>query len=196
MLDDVSDESSRRSHTGRRRNDAAADAILDAAFRLVSDPGATVTIDAIAAEAGVGKQTIYRWWPSKGAVVADALARYALAVVPERDTGDFREDLAAFLADSFKGLEDENYTARLRQIVAGAQTDEHVAETLASFTAARRAALRAILERGRDQGDLAPDTDLDMLTDMAYGVLYYRLLVRHAPLDETSARSLAAELIR
>jgi AcrR family transcriptional regulator len=192
----VSDESSRRPHTGRRRNDAAADAILDAALRLVSQPGATVTIDAIAAEAGVGKQTIYRWWPSKGAVVADALARYALAVVPDRDTGDVRADLTAFLIDSFKGLADENYTARLRQIVAGAQTDEHVAEILASFTAVRRAALRAILERGRDQGALTPGADLDMLTDMAYGVLYYRLLVQHAPLDEQAARSLAAELIR
>ncbi len=67
---------------------------------------------------------------------------------------------------------------------------------LADFTAARRAALRALLERGRDAGDLAADADLDMLTDMAYGVLYYRLLVGHAPLDEQAARSLAAELTR
>ena len=67
---------------------------------------------------------------------------------------------------------------------------------LTDFTAARRAALRAILERGRDAGELTPDADLDMLADMAYGVLYYRLLVRHAPLDEQAARSLAAELTR
>jgi AcrR family transcriptional regulator len=142
----------------------------------------------------VGKQTIYRWWPSKGAVVADALARYATIVVPERAAGPFREDLTAFLIDSFRGLENEDYAAMLRQIVAAAQTDEHVAETFGAFTAARRAALRAILERGRDQGELAPDADLDMLTDMAYGVLYYRLLTRHAPLDDDAARSLAAAL--
>jgi len=60
----------------------------------------------------------------------------------------------------------------------------------------RRAALRALLERGRDAGELAPDADLDMLVDMAYGVLYYRLLVRHEPLDEKAARSLATELTR
>jgi len=187
----------RRPHTGRRRNDAATDAILDATFRLLSSPRAeAVTIDAIAAEAGVGRQTIYRWWPSKGAVVADALMRHAQAVVPRRDTGSFAGDLAAFLADSFAGLEDEGLSSRLRQIVAAAQHDEHVAKVLADFTAARRAALRAILERGRDGGALAPDADLDMLTDMAYGVLYYRLLVGHAPLDEQAARSLAAELAR
>jgi AcrR family transcriptional regulator len=187
----------RRPHTGRRRNDAARDAILDAAFRLLSDPGMeTLTIDAIAAEAGVGRQTIYRWWPSKGAVVADALARHARVIVPERDTGSFAGDLAAFLVDSFAGLEDESLSGRLRQIVAAAQHDEHVAGVLKDFTAVRRAALRALLRRGQGAGELDPGADLDMLVDMTYGVLYYRLLVGHAPLDEKAARSLAAELIR
>jgi AcrR family transcriptional regulator len=187
----------RRPHTGRRRNDAARDAILDAAFRLLSGPEATeLTIEAIAAEAGVGRQTIYRWWPSKGAVLADALIRHARVVVPERDTGTFAGDLAAFLTDSFAGLAEQGYAARLRQIVAVAQQDEHVARLLADFTAVRRAALRALLERGRDAGKLSRDADLDMLVDMAYGVLYYRLLVGHAPLDDNAARSLAAELTR
>jgi AcrR family transcriptional regulator len=191
--------SQRRPHTGRRRNEAAKEAILDAAFRLLSDPATGeggLTIEAIAAEAGVGRQTIYRWWPSKGAVLADALIRYAQAVVPERNTGSFAGDLAAFLTDSFAGLADRGYADRLRQIVAAAQQDEHVARVLADFTAVRRAALRALLERGRDAGELAKDADLDMLVDMAYGVLYYRLLVGHAPLDEQAARSLATELCR
>jgi AcrR family transcriptional regulator len=187
----------RRPHTGRRRSDAAQAAILDAAFRLFSNPAAeALTIDAIAAEAGVGRQTIYRWWPSKGAVVADALARHALATVPERHTGTFAGDLEAFLADSFAGLQDANYAARLRQLVSAAQQDEHLARLLADFTSVRRAALRALLERGREAGELAPGADLDMLVDMAYGVLYYRLLIGHAALDEAAARSLAAELAR
>ena len=191
------DDGPRRPHTGRRRNDAARSAILDATFRLLSGPGTeSLTIDAIAAEAGVGRQTIYRWWPSKGAVVADALARHAQVVVPGRQTGSFTGDLTAFLTDSFAGLADEGYADRLRQIVAEAQHDEHVSRVLADFTAVRRAALRALLERGRAGGELAANADLDMLVDMAYGVLYYRLLVRHAPLDEKAARALAAELTR
>jgi AcrR family transcriptional regulator len=191
------DDGPRRAHTGRRRNEAAREAILDAAFRLLSGPGAeALTIDSIAAEAGVGRQTIYRWWPSKGAVLADALVRHARVVVPERDTGSFTGDLTAFFVDSFAGLGYEGYADRLRQIVAEAQHDEHVARVLADFTAVRRAALHALLERGRDAGELAADTDLDMLVDMAYGVLYYRLMVSHAPLDEKAARSLAAELTR
>ena len=191
------DDGPRRPHTGRRRNDAAKAAILDATFRLLSGPGTeALTIDAIAAQAGVGRQTIYRWWPSKGAVAADALARHARVVVPERDTGSFTGDLAAFFADSFAGLEDEGLAGRLRQVVAEAQHDEHVARVLADFTAVRRSALRAVLERGRNAGELSAEADLDMLVDMAYGVLYYRLLVGHAPLDEKAARSLAAELTR
>jgi AcrR family transcriptional regulator len=191
------DDGPRRAHTGRRRNDAAKAAILDATFRLLSGPETeALTIDAIAAEAGVGRQTIYRWWPSKGAVVADALARHARVVVPERDTGSFSGDLAAFFTDSFAGLENEGYADILRQIVAEAQHDEHVARVLSDFTAVRRAALRALLERGRTAGELAADADLDMMVDMAYGVLYYRLLVGHAPLDEKAAQSLAAELTR
>lgn len=191
------DDGRRRPHTGRRRNDAAEEAILDAAFRLLSDPGTdALTIDAIAAEAGVGRQTIYRWWPSKGAVLADALVRHARVVVPERETGSFAGDLTAFFVDSFAGLENEGYADRLRQMVTEAQHDEHVARVLADFTAVRRAALRALLERGQAAGDLAADADLDMLVDMAYGVLYYRLLIGHAPLDEKAARNLAAELAR
>jgi AcrR family transcriptional regulator len=188
--------SSRRPHTGRRRNDAAREAILDATFRLLGMPDEPVTIDAIAAEAGVGRQTIYRWWPTKGAVVADALVRYAQVVVPERDTGSFTADLEAFIVDSFAGLQNEGYNARLRQIVAEAQHDEHVADVLADFTAVRRARLRSIFERGKDAGELPPDTDLDMLVDMVYGVLYYRLLIGHRPLDRDAALSLAAELTR
>jgi len=187
----------RRPHTGRRRNDAAREAILDATFGLLSSPDAdSLTIDAIAAAAGVGRQTIYRWWPSKGAVVADALVTHARTVVPERDTGTFAGDLEAFLADSFAGLAGDGLAGRLRAIVAEAQRDEHVAQILADFTAVRRKVLRALLERGQAAGELTPDADLDMLVDMAYGVLYYRLLIQHAPLDTAAAHSLAAELTR
>jgi AcrR family transcriptional regulator len=187
----------RRPHTGRRRNDAAKDAILDTTIELLrSSSGEDVTIDAIAAAAGVGRQTIYRWWPSKGAVVADALARQALVVVPDQDTGRLDTDLTEFLIGSFEGLQDEGIASVLRRIVSAAQQYDEVARVLADFTERRRTALRALLERGQKAGQLAPDADLDMLVDMAYGVLYYRLLVRHAPLDTEAARTLARELTR
>jgi AcrR family transcriptional regulator len=186
----------RRPHTGRRRNEAAREAILDATFELLhAGKMGELTIDAIAEAAGVGRQTIYRWWPSKGAVVADAMVRQARRIVPAKDTGDFATDLTNFLLGSFAGLEDPGMTRALRQLAAAALADEQVAAVLGEFTASRRAALRAILERGLTQGALAPGTDLDLLVDMAYGVLWYRLLIGHAPLDQAAARSLAARLM-
>jgi AcrR family transcriptional regulator len=175
----------RRPHTGRRRNDAAREAILDTTLKLLRSGGVGgLTVDAIADAAGVGRQTIYRWWPSKGAVVAEAITRHARAA-----------DLTAFLTDSFAGLDDPGTRRVLRQLAAAAQQDEHAAGVLADFTAQRRGALHALLERGRAAGQLPQATDLDMLVDLAYGFLWYRLLVGHAPLDQRAARSLAAHLI-
>src|SRR5258708_37431907 len=95
-----------RPHTGRRRNPAARDAILDATFDLLRAQGAGgVTIDAIAEAAGVGRQTIYRWWPTKGAVVAEAMTRGARAIASPRATGSFPEGLRCFLADSLAALQ-------------------------------------------------------------------------------------------
>jgi AcrR family transcriptional regulator len=185
-----------RPHTGRRRNAAARDAILDATFELLRDQGAAgVTIDAIAEAAGVGRQTIYRWWPAKGAVVAEAMVRSARGMVPAHDTGTFAGDLTAFFADSFTALRDPGNRRALRQVMAAAQQDGHVAEVLADFTAQRRAALRALLERGQARGDVAATADIAMLVDLGYGLLWYRLLVGHAPLDDGAAAALAAHLI-
>ena len=88
------DERGRRPHTGRRRNEAARRAILEAALDLLTgSDGTTITIDALAAAAGVGKQTIYRWWPSKAAVLAEAMTQRARAQVPTADTGSLVGDL-------------------------------------------------------------------------------------------------------
>jgi hypothetical protein len=107
-----------------------------------------------------------------------------------------RDDITAFLAVSFAQLEnDDRMRALLPRIIAAAQHDEHVAATLGEFTAARRATLRKLLEHGQARGELSSAADLAMLTDMAYGVLWYRVLVGHAPLDAAAAESLARCLL-
>src|ERR1700761_6253995 len=185
-----------RPHTGRRRNEAARAAILTATGQLLRDGGLDgLTVDAIAQTAGVGRQAIYRWWPSKGAMLAEAMGLQAAAVVPPRDSGSFETDLVAFWTDSFRALADPAQARGVRDVAAEAQHDEHVAEALAGFTAQRRAALRAVLQRGVDQGCLSPGADLDLLADLGYGFLWYRLLVRHRPLDDAAAWQLSAYLV-
>lgn len=181
-----------RPHSGRRRSEAARQAILDAAFALLRETsGAGITIDAIAAAAGVGRQTIYRWWPSKGAVIAEAMAERAQAVASAPDTGVLRTDLAGFLADTFAAVADPANGRMLRQLMAAAQDDTYLAHAAADFTAQRRRELGVILERGRQRGELPDAADLDTLVDLVYGFLWYRLLVGHAPLDTPAAQALA-----
>ncbi|MDI2124877.1 TetR/AcrR family transcriptional regulator [Yinghuangia seranimata] len=184
-----------RPHTGRRRNEQVRRAILDAVMRLLARAdGSPVTVDTIAKEAGVGKQTIYRWWPSKGAVFLDALTDHAVTVVPDADTGTLAHDLEIVIGASYTGAVAPQTAPVLTTLVREAAHDPHLAAMMRDFTAVRRAALHAVLERARARGELAEDADVELMVDQVYGVLWYRLLVGHAPLDETVANRLAATL--
>ncbi|MFF7753941.1 TetR/AcrR family transcriptional regulator [Streptomyces sp. NPDC007971] len=185
-----------RPHTGRRRNEAARRAILDAALELLADAdGAPVSVETIARAAGVGKQTLYRWWPSKGAVLLDALADRAAQDVPAPDTGTLRGDLRALAVATFETSQRSPAAPALRALVREAARDPHLAELLRTFTESRRAAARAVLERGRERGELAGDRDVDLLVDQFYGFFWYRFLLGHAPLDAATAERLADSLL-
>jgi len=153
-----------------------------------------MTMDSLAEAADVGKQTIYRWWPSKAAVLVEALTERALAVVPTPDAGSLRADLAAFLTDSFQSANVASVANSLRAVMADAQRDPDTADVLRQFTAQRRQALRALFERGRRRREVSGTADLDFLVDLAFGLLWYRMLVRNAPLDRRVALQMATAL--
>ncbi|MER5548335.1 TetR/AcrR family transcriptional regulator [Streptomyces sp. NPDC002589] len=191
------DSNEPRPHTGRRRNEAARRAILDAALELLADAdGAPVSVETIARAAGVGKQTLYRWWPSKGAVLLDALTDRAAQDVPSPDTGNLREDLREWAVATFEASQRRPSAPALRTLVREAAQDAHLAELMRVFTQSRRAAVREVLERGRERGELAADRDLDLLVDQFYGFFWYRFLLGHAPLDEAAADRLTDSLLR
>ncbi|OIJ96786.1 TetR family transcriptional regulator [Streptomyces sp. MUSC 14] len=191
------DSNEPRPHTGRRRNEAARRAILDAALELLADAdGAPVSVETIARAAGVGKQTLYRWWPSKGAVLLDALTDRAAQDVPAPDTGSLREDLRALAVATFEASVRRPAGPALRTLVQEAARDAHLAELMRTFTRARRDAVRAVLERGRERGELGADRDVDLLVDQFYGFFWYRFLLGHAPLDADTAVRFADALLR
>ena len=142
---------------GRTRDEDARDRILEAAFRLVGEEGpARVRIDAIAEAAGVGKQTIYRWWPTKTAVVMEALVTQTMAETPFPDTGDARADLRVHLRSVIRVFRSPTGCV-IRELVAEAQGDPAVAEEFrARFWQPRRelstACLRGGIARGRSGG--------------------------------------------
>jgi AcrR family transcriptional regulator len=183
-----------RSHSGRRRNEEARQAILAAVVTLIQRSGGKgVTVEAAAAEAGVGRQTIYRWWPRRGPLIAEALAERAQVAIEVPETGDFCADLTAFLTAAF--VDAQTNAEILRGFMALAQQDPDVAAVAPDFAALRRAPLRTLLDRGRRGGALLPSANLVMLEDLAYGFLWYRLLLGHAPLDAGEADRLADAII-
>ncbi|MEC3913879.1 TetR/AcrR family transcriptional regulator [Nocardia sp. CDC160] len=185
-----------RPHTGRRRNEATRQAILDATLRLLGESeGAPVTADAIARAAGVGKQTVYRWWPSKGAVLLDALTERSALQVPDPDSGSVRTDLHSLIEATFRGAQSDSTAPALRTLVREAAHDPHLAELLQKFTAQRRAAIHAVLARGQQRGELPADADLDLMVDEFYGVFWYRFILGHAPLDDAVAARLTDSIL-
>lgn len=175
--------------TGRKRSEASRAAILKAALELLRERSyADVTADEIAERAGTSKQTMYRWWQSKADVVLEALTEHARAVeAPE--LGSLEKDLEIFLASSFRLLNGPQGTASvLRGLMAQAQLDANFAPRFAKFIAARRDALASVFRRHvRGKKNL-----VDAAVDMAFGTLWYRLLVGHGKLD----RELAIDLAR
>ncbi|MGA8241163.1 MAG: TetR/AcrR family transcriptional regulator [Desulfobacterales bacterium] len=187
---------SRRSGTpgrpGRPRSSTSHTAILVAALKMLRQKGyRSVTIEGIAAEAGVGKQTIYRWWPSKAAVVLEAFARYTAGRITMPDTGNVQDDLEAFLVQAFDMLIRESGQL-VRSLMSEALLDDEFAVSMRDiFIASRRSALREILNKGIERGEVASDADIELIIDLIYGPMWYRLLNNHAPLNLLFAKQLS-----
>ncbi|MBL7488680.1 TetR/AcrR family transcriptional regulator [Frankia sp. AgB1.9] len=166
---------------GRRRSESSRLAILDAARDLLLERGyERLTIDAIAARAGVGKQTIYRWWGSKGAVVADAALEGGLAppLVPPPDTGDIEADLRAWLRDWTSRLASGG-TSLILALTAATAEDHAVADVLYErFTAPHEQLLRDRLEVARMAGQLGSEAPVPTIAGVLIGSLLYRVLSR------------------
>jgi AcrR family transcriptional regulator len=187
---------SRRAHTGSRRNEQVRQAVLGAALDLLMGSDDTsITMDALAARASVSKQTIYRWWPTKAAVLAEAMADRARDAVPVVDSGTVLGDLTEFLIATFRNARARPVARALRTVMAEAQSDPQAAEVLHAYTAERREALRAVLIRGQQRGDLPSGADITTMVDMAFGFVWYRMMVGHAPLDRSSAVKLARSVL-
>jgi AcrR family transcriptional regulator len=180
---------------GRPRNADTHAAILAAVAALLGEGGyPAVSIEAVANRAGVGKQTIYRWWPGKPQLVLEHLIELATRM-PAPDTGDMITDLRLFLRATCQAWVAGGTGAVVAALMAEAQVDSGFARLFyEQLIGHRRAALREVLARGMERGQLAPGRDLDLLLDLIYGPMWYRLLLGHAPLDDDFIEQLLAGL--
>jgi AcrR family transcriptional regulator len=179
---------------GPRRSEASRRAILAAAFELVGEIGYDgLTIEGIATRAGVGKQTIYRWWPSKGAVLFDsflALSEDEDGEPALPDTGDLDGDLKHVLRATVAELVDPFYDRPMRALLAAMLDDPPLAaEYEQRLEAPTNALKRARLAAARDAGQLPADVDLDLAVELLWSPLWSRWQF-HGPLTPEFADAL------
>lgn len=176
----------------RPRSARVHEAVLAATRALLAAGGLpAATVDAISDRSGVSKATIYKHWPSRTAVAAEAFGLEMADAIPAPRTGDGLEDLidhvrrvSAFYASPAGTV--------FAQLIAASVTDPHGAEYFREFfLTGRRKLVAGLWERGVAQGRLDPAVDVEVATDLLFGPLIFRLLSGHAPLTPENAEAIA-----
>lgn len=171
----------------QRRSRRAESAILEATIALLGEVGfAGLTIEGIAARAGVGKATIYRHWSSKAEVAVEAFKAF-IPPLDDPDTGSLTGDVRAVVLQIVDGLTHSPLAGILPSLVEAAERDPELERLFKEFGHTRRAVLRAVLDRGAARSELRPGLDLDVAIDVLVGPIFTRRLITRAPLTRQHA---------
>ncbi|WP_192362335.1 TetR/AcrR family transcriptional regulator [Mesorhizobium mediterraneum] len=177
-----------RKSIGARRNPDSADAILDAAEAVLVEAGYSgFSIEAVARRARAGKPTIYRWWPSKAALLFDVYQR--LKRVENPDTGNLEDDLVGFLKNLFSHWHETSSGSVFRSLIAEAQSDATVAAVLVEYTKGRHAHTGQMIERAKARGEVAADVDATLVADLVASFAWTHLLTNRLDEDEATLRN-------
>jgi AcrR family transcriptional regulator len=190
----------RPQHVGNRykRSEEARQAVLEAADNLLVEVGfSAVTVEGIAARAGVGKQTIYRWWKSKTDVLLDAFLEDAAQHLNPPDTGKLEDDLRAHLHQCAQFFARSDAGAVFRALIGEAQHNPALAHELrARYLDPQRARDRMPLTRALNRGEVRSCSDDDELFDALIAPLHYRILVSGQPLTRHYIDNLVSRVLR
>lgn len=174
------------------RGERVRTAVLEATADLLTEVGyERLTVDEVASLAGVHKTTVYRRWPTKAELVADAARVHSQENVPIPDTGTVLGDLQALARSVVANVGSEGGARRSRSIVAAASHSHELAESMHSFWAERLAVSVPIIERAIERGDLPPDTDANLIIETLIGPIWVRLLLTGESITEELADSVA-----
>jgi AcrR family transcriptional regulator len=159
--------------------------IIDVVFQLMRErPLDDVSIEEIAQRAGVGKPTIYKWWPNKAALVLDMFKERVVPHFPLDSTATAEEAIRQ-QAKELVRLLNGTFGKVSAQIIAEGQSDPAViAGYRKHYVRPRRDLTIPVIERGYATGEFKRRVEPDLLIDMIYGPIYYRLLVRYLPLEQ------------
>lgn len=182
---DGDDSDKGRRSIGARRNPNSEDAILAAAEAILLEDGpGRFSIEAVARRARAGKPTIYRWWPSKSALLLAVYARQKPVAIIS-DTGSVEGDVRQFLTYLLAHWANSPGGQVFRYVIAEAQQDAAAASALRDYSVERRRHTAAIFRRGIDRGELRADIDVDIAAEMLGAIAWHRLLLQR--LDPSGA---------
>jgi AcrR family transcriptional regulator len=169
---------------GRPRDARRDEAILTATLEILQELGyAGLTIEGVAARAGVGRPTVYRRWPSKPALVVAALVQDSRLAFPVRNTGSLRRDLIAIQRHQAALMSSPANRRVTAGLVADLATDPELGEKYVNeYLVPRRDAVWQVLQRGVERGELDPDTDFALVYELLTGPLFMRSVVWGQPL--------------
>ena len=163
---------------GRPRSKSAHRAILDAARELLTEQDLVhLNLEQIAAQAGVGKGTIYRHWRTREALALELLLELAGEIRPVRDRGDVRAELIAMVEGTVRVLTRTPLGRVMEHLFSELALNPALSDPFrAAIVQARRAAVAAVMSRGIERNQIRSDADLDLATELLMGPIYYRLL--------------------
>jgi AcrR family transcriptional regulator len=183
-----------RPRTGNQRNPLLHQAIIAAATEVLAKEGPTrFTIEAVAKLAGCGKPTIYRWWPSRAALLLEVYDQAVKQELVEPEGKDLAKDLATMMRQVWRFWRKESMGSLYRLILSEMMLEKEGARYLREVFIPRRQAFSAIaFQRAIDRGGIPPETDIKLLMDLLYGYSVFRLITGQIDDDQIPDRIGAA----
>ena len=183
-----------RPRTGNQRNPVLHQAIIAAATEVLAKEGPTrFTIEAVAKLAGCGKPTIYRWWPSRPALLLEVFDQAVAQELVEPEGKDLAKDLATMLRKVWRLWRTESMGPLYRLILSEMMLEKEGARYLREVFIPRRQAFTGLaFQAAKDRGEIPADTDVKLLMDLLYGYSLFRLITRQIDDDEIPDRVSAA----
>lgn len=182
---------------GRRPSAEVHADILDAVGKILLQEGvAELSFERVAREAGVSKTTLYKWWPSAGALALDGYFHTVEDTLALPRTGDIRADLTAQLRSFVRLMTRTPAGPLLAELIGRAQSDEELArEYRRRYSSQRRTLAEARLSEAQEAGQVAADVDVRVLIDQLWGAVYHRILIPDEPVNEAFADALVRNLL-
>lgn len=181
---------------GRPRDPQVDHDVLEAAVHLLSSGGyEALSVEAVAARAGVSRATVYRRYANRADLLDAACRRFAKPDIEPPDTGSVRGDLIALVRRLAAMLNEDDTGGMLPAVLSAARAHAEVREALRRFISTRRSPSVEVIRRGVDRGEIRTDVDPELLADLLNGAVVYRLLIRNGSIGERRAADLVDTLL-